>query len=107
MVGVRPKAPASGGDSLNAMIRIRVIASGRVQGVFFRDSCRREAVDRAVGGWVRNLADGRVEAVFEGAPEAVGAMVEWARHGPPSASVTGVDVFEESPEGTDVFEVRP
>lgn len=55
---------------------------------------------------MRNLADGRVEAVFEGASEAVGAMVEWARQGPPAASVTGLDVYEESAEGLDGFQVR-
>lgn len=88
------------------MIRVRVIASGTVQGVFYRDSCRREAVARGVGGWVRNLPDGGVEAVFEGAPDAVGAMVEWARQGPPAASVTGLDVHEESAEGLDGFQVR-
>ena len=90
------------------MIRVRVIASGTVQGVFFRDSCRREAVARGVAGWVRNLADGSVVAVFEGAPEAVEAMVEWARQGPPAATVTDLDVYRESTtEGLDAFEVRP
>lgn len=89
------------------MIRVRVFASGTVQGVFFRDSCRREAVARQVSGWVRNLPDGRVEAVFEGPADAVGAMVEWAHHGPPRASVTHFDVREESPEGIEGFAVRP
>jgi acylphosphatase len=89
------------------MVRIRVIASGTVQGVFFRDSCRREAAERGVGGWVRNLADGSVEAVFEGVPEAVEAMAGWARKGPPAASVTALDVYEEPPEGLRGFEVRP
>ena len=88
------------------MIRVRVIAAGTVQGVFYRDSCRREAVARQVGGWVRNLADGNVEAVFEGTPEPVAAMVEWARQGPPAATVTGLDVYEETPEGVSGFEVR-
>jgi acylphosphatase len=89
------------------MIRVRVIASGTVQGVFFRDSCRREAVGRQVAGWVRNLPDGSVEAVFEGARENVDAMVAWARQGPPAASVTALDVYAQDPvEGLRGFEVR-
>ncbi|HEX4789380.1 MAG TPA: acylphosphatase [Actinospica sp.] len=88
------------------MIRVRVIVSGTVQGVYFRDTCRRRAVENHVSGWVRNLADGRVEAVFEGTPAAVGEMVEWARVGPPRASVTDVDVREETPEGIEGFSIR-
>lgn len=86
--------------------RTRVVVSGTVQGVCFRESCRHEAVESRVSGWVRNLADGRVEAVFEGAPEAVDAMVEWTHHGPPQASVTHVDVREEPSEGVTGFVVR-
>ena len=89
------------------MIRVRVVVSGTVQGVFFRDSCRRQAVAHQVNGWVRNQVDGSVEAVFEGAPHAVGAMIDWTRHGPPKASVTHVDVHDEAPEGLNGFEVRP
>jgi acylphosphatase len=89
------------------MIRTRVVVSGTVQGVFFRDTCRRQATQHQVNGWVRNLPDGRVEAVFEGEPAAVNAMVEWSRVGPPRASVTHVDVHEESPEGVEGFAVRP
>ena len=77
---------------------------GRVQGVGFRDSCRRAA--HAVDGWVRNLPDGRVEAVFEGEPDAVEAMVGWCRNGPPWASVTGVEVHVEEPQGEAGFRVR-
>lgn len=88
------------------MIRVRVIVSGTVQGVFFRDSCMRRAVEDRVNGWVRNLADGSVEAVFEGEPEAVDAMIDWSRHGPPRASVARVEVHEEPPEGLDGFAVR-
>jgi len=83
-----------------------VVARGRVQGVFFRDSCRREARRRSVSGWVRNAADGSVEAVFEGAPEAVEQLVAWARRGPARASVTGFDVVEEEPTGETGFVVR-
>ncbi|MDN5771784.1 MAG: acylphosphatase [Microlunatus sp.] len=62
----------------------------------FRDSCRREAQRREVVGWVANRDDGSVEAIFQGSPEAVDAMVEWCRHGPRHAVVEGVEVSEES-----------
>jgi acylphosphatase len=63
----------------------RVVVSGRVQGVFFRDSCQRAASSRGVAGWVRNCSDGTVEAWFEGAPDAVSSMVDWCRSGPSRA----------------------
>jgi acylphosphatase len=86
--------------------RARVVVAGRVQGVWFRDSCRREAVARDVQGWVANRADGSVEAVFEGAETAVAEMVAWCRQGPPRAVVTAVDVTEEPIEGLVGFRVR-
>lgn len=73
--------------------------------MFFRDSCRRQAIEHQVSGWVRNLPDGRVEAVFEGAPDAVEAMVAWAHEGPPRASVTRVEVRREQDEGLQGFAV--
>jgi acylphosphatase len=79
-------------------VRRRVLVSGRVQGVWFRDSCSRQASAAGVTGWVRNTPDGRVEAAFEGEPEAVEQMVAWCRQGPPRAVVTGVEIKEESPE---------
>jgi len=88
-----------------ATVRRRVTAHGRVQGVFFRDSTREEAERRGVAGWVRNTDDGTVEAVFEGDPEAVGALVEICRSGPGSADVERLDVDEEEPEGLEGFEV--
>ena len=88
------------------MKRVRVRAAGRVQGVFFRDSVRREVAGRDVAGWVRNCADGTVEAVFEGAPEAVDALVGFCRGGPGRADVEQVEVAEEQPEGLEGFEVR-
>ena len=81
------------------MICRRVVAHGLVQGVFFRDSCRREAQRAGIGGWVRNRPDGTVEALFEGPEEDVLRMVEWVRHGPPYAQVERVDVVEEQPSG--------
>ncbi|HEY7122124.1 MAG TPA: acylphosphatase [Solirubrobacterales bacterium] len=88
------------------MTRRRVIVSGRVQGVFFRDSVRRRAETAGVTGWVRNTAEGTVEAVFEGEPAAVDELVEFCRRGPSSAEVTSVEVTEEAPEGLSGFQVR-
>jgi len=73
----------------------RAVVRGRVQGVFFRDSVRRRAVALGVTGWVRNRSDGAVEAVFEGAPEAVEQMLDLVRRGPGRAEVEEVEVFEE------------
>jgi acylphosphatase len=86
-------------------IRRHVWVRGRVQGVWFRETCRRLATQLGVAGWVRNLADGRVEAVFEGAPGAVDRMVEWCRSGPSRAVVTNVQVAEEQPVGGCGFNV--
>lgn len=88
------------------MLRRRVIVRGRVQGVFFRAECRREAQSLGLAGWVRNRADGTVEAVFEGDAAEVEAMIAWAGHGPSMALVEGVEVFSEAPEGLAGFEVR-
>ena len=88
------------------MIRKRVLISGLVQGVFFRDTCRRVATANGVAGWVRNLADGRVEAAFEGPPDRVDALVAWARHGPVGAVVDDVEIVVEPPEGLARFAVR-
>jgi acylphosphatase len=88
------------------MIRRRVVVSGQVQGVFFRDTCRRRAQSYGVTGWVRNCPDGTVEAVFEGEPRAVEAVIEWVRSGPPAAEVSRVEVTEEEPEGERSFRVR-
>jgi acylphosphatase len=90
-----------------ATARRRVEVTGRVHGVFFRESCRREAARHGVSGWVVNRADGAVEAVFEGEPEAVEAMVAWARRGPVHAEVAGVVVHDDEPvEGLTGFSVR-
>jgi acylphosphatase len=88
------------------LIRRRAIVHGRVQGVFFRDTTRRQAASRGLVGWVRNLPDGTVEAVFEGRPEAVEALLSFCREGPRGARVERVEVSEEEPEGLDAFEVR-
>jgi acylphosphatase len=88
------------------LIRRRVTAHGRVQGVFFRDSVRQRAHSHGVAGWVCNRSDGAVEAVFEGKPENVERLVEFAKTGPRGAHVERVDVRDEAPEGIDGFEVR-
>jgi acylphosphatase len=87
-------------------IRRRVVAHGQVQGVFFRDSTEREATGRGLAGWVRNRDDGAVEAVFEGAPDDVRALVEFCESGPRSADVERIETTEEEPEGLSGFEVR-
>jgi acylphosphatase len=77
-----------------------------VQGVFFRYETRNRATEADLAGWVRNLPDGRVEAVFEGEEEPVEQMVAWMRAGPRNAEVEDVEVRREEPEGLTGFEVR-
>jgi acylphosphatase len=87
--------------------RARVRVSGNVQGVFFRDSTREKATQLGLAGWVKNLPDGRVEALFEGPSERVREMVRWCEEGPSHAEVEGVDVvYEETGEDLGGFEVR-
>ena len=86
--------------------RRRVFVTGRVQAVGFRASCLQRAVDAGLSGWVRNTPDGAVEAVFEGSPNAVDALVTWCRTGPPMARVTHVDVLDEGVRGDAGFIVR-
>jgi acylphosphatase len=88
------------------MTRRRVVVSGRVQGVFFRDTARRRAEAAGVAGWIGNRPDGAVEAVFEGEPGPVEEMVEFCRHGPRRAEVASVGVTDEEPEGLRGFEIR-
>lgn len=88
------------------MLRRRVRVTGRVQGVGFRYSCAQQADRQGVAGWVMNLADGSVEAVFEGSEDRVDALVDWCRRGPLAASVRGVEVSQEPPRGERGFSVR-
>jgi acylphosphatase len=88
------------------VVRSRLLISGRVQGVFFRDSLRRLAEEAGVAGWVRNLPDGRVEAVLQGPESEVGRLTEWARHGPRRADVEHVEVQAEPPGELTGFVVR-
>ena len=76
-------------------VRVRVVVSGRVQGVFYRDSCRAEARRLGLRGWVRNRSDRTVEVVAEGPRDRVEQLLTWCRHGPPRATVTGITVTDE------------
>lgn len=87
-------------------VRAHVFVEGRVQGVYFRAETSAMAQRTGVAGWVRNLPDGRVEAVFEGSPERVAEAVAWAHHGPDRAVVTRIAVSDETPEGVLGFSVR-
>ena len=89
-----------------ARVRQRVIVHGRVQGVYFRGATESEARAAGVAGFVRNRGDGSVEAVFEGAPEAVAALVAFCRSGPRHARVARVETFDEPPEGLPDFRIR-
>jgi acylphosphatase len=88
------------------MIRRRVVVHGLVQGVFFRDTVRRQAVGAGVAGWVRNNRDGTVEAVFEGAERAVDRLVTLCHEGPRGARVDRIEVVDEPPEDLRGFSVR-
>ena len=103
---------ATGDRSTMKRVRTRVIVSGRVQGVWFRESTRRRASKLGLSGWVRNLPDGRVEAEFDGDAEAVEAALGFVAEGPPHARVDSVDVEERedlsaaAPETREPFRVR-
>jgi acylphosphatase len=86
-------------------IRVRVVISGRVQGVFFRDTTRRRAQQRGVSGWVRNCPDGSVEAVFEGEREDVEGLIDFCRVGPRGAHVERVETHDEVPEDLTGFAI--
>jgi acylphosphatase len=95
MPGLTPvEGPTDGGPADDGPVRVRVVVTGRVQGVFFRDSCRERARAEGVGGWVRNRGDGAVEAEFEGPRPTVDRMVAWCRSGPARARVDTVEADE-------------
>jgi acylphosphatase len=91
---------------MSDVARRHLVVHGHVQGVFFRDSCWRQAEARGVAGWISNRRDGAVEAVFEGKPEDVAALVEFCRHGPRGAEVRSVEESREEPEGLTGFRIR-
>jgi acylphosphatase len=88
------------------VVAVRVTISGDVQGVFFRDTCARQARAAGVAGWVRNRADGRVEAWFEGSPQAVDKLVAWCRQGPAHARVSGLETAVQEPASLDAFRIE-
>lgn len=87
-------------------VQAHVYISGNVQGVYFRASTQEQAQRLEVNGWVKNLDDGRVEAVFEGPQSAVDALLEWCHEGPTRASVAAVDVTFQEPEGIEGFSIN-
>ena len=88
------------------VVRRHLIVSGQVQGVSYRDTCRRVAEAHDVSGWVRNLRQSQVEAVLEGDVAAVDAVIDWARQGPDQAAVSDVKIREERPQGLEGFQIR-
>jgi acylphosphatase len=86
--------------------RVHLVVDGRVQGVWFRETTRQQAERLGVAGWVRNLPDGRVEAVYEGAAGPVNRLLSWTHEGPDLAMVTHVVVEEQTPQGERGFRVR-
>lgn len=90
----------------SSVVRRRAVVTGRVQGVWFRESCRREADAAGVTGWVRNTESGSVEAVLEGEPDRVERVLEWLSIGPSRAVVANVEVHPEQPVGETTFTVR-
>lgn len=86
--------------------RVHLWIAGQVQGVGYRYSTEKQAQLRQLRGWVKNLLDGRVEAVFEGDPEAVDGMVEWCQRGPGAAIVESIELTEEPPEQLRNFTIR-
>ena len=87
-------------------MRRRVVVHGQVHGVGFRFTCGRRAGEAHLGGWVRNLADGTVEAVFEGEAQAVESLITWCKTGPPMARVRRIEVYDEAPVGEEGFAIR-
>ena len=83
-----------------------MVVSGRVQGVFYRDSCRAEAQRLGVRGWVRNRSDRTVEVVAEGPRDRVEQLLAWCRQGPPRATVSGITVTDEVPAAERGFRIE-
>lgn len=102
---VRSTKPMAVQDTHPAVIRAHVFIQGRVQGVGYRAATWDTAILLKLKGWVRNLRDGRVEAVFEGTSEQIDEMIRWCHQGPPTAQVTHVQVTYEPPENLKSFQV--
>lgn len=94
------------GDVTMNNTRMRLIIEGRVQGVWFRESTRREAASLGLTGWVKNRPDGAVEVLIEGPEQDVNRLVSWCRKGPPAARVTGISKEQETWQGEfDSFDI--
>lgn len=89
----------------NEAIRVHAFFTGRVQGVYFRANTQRKARELGLNGWVRNLRDGRVEAVFEGTEARINELIAWSRHSIPMANVISVEQVREEPEHIHGFEI--
>ncbi|MEA2014120.1 MAG: acylphosphatase [Thermodesulfobacteriota bacterium] len=103
MVSYRNSKPDQSGQPLGESVirKVHVFITGRVQGVFFRAETKKQALESGLTGWVRNLRDNRVEAVFEGPGSEIAKMLDWCKKGPTLARVSGVEITEESrPAGT-------
>ena len=83
----------------------RIVVSGRVQGVFYRDTCRREANRLDIAGSAQNLPDGTVEVIAEGEPDAIDELIAWCKKGPAQADVDSVDVSDAAPTGAASFKI--
>jgi acylphosphatase len=99
------RPPTAGGTGVPSRVRVRAVVSGRVQGVWYRESCRQEAERLGVAGWIRNNPDGSVELEAEGARAAVEELLAWARLGPPRAVVSTVRVDDLALQGESGFHV--
>jgi len=86
-----------------ALICKRCLVDGRVQGVFYRATTHRKALDIGINGWVRNLPDGKVEALLQGESTQVEQMLDWLWQGPSNSHVTSVQCYDEQPISTDSF----
>ena len=88
------------------LVRVRAFFTGRVQGVYFRANTRKKANELGLNGWVRNLRDGRVEAVIEGTETRVDSLIDWCRHSMPLARVDSVEMEHEEPKNIQGFEIQ-
>ena len=92
---------------MEGKVRVHIFVSGRVQGIFFRENTKKKAQKLRITGWVRNLPDGRVEAVLEGEKDKIEELVNWVKKGPMFAKVDGLEVMPEEYQGEfDNFEIR-
>jgi acylphosphatase len=105
MVKPMMNQPSNQPQAQSKLVRAHLFISGKVQGVGYRFSTQDMAVLLKLNGWVRNLRDGRVEAVFEGSKEKVEEMLLWCRQGPPAARVAEIEITYEPPEGLNGFEM--